>query len=103
MDNREIIELATLYLAVDQSPEDDILAERFSVALEHAFDTDSAGAMQTWLAIKLLSGRPFELTSDNPETIRRARSIAADLGAMIEEFEQDGGSTRVVFKPANQN
>jgi TusA-related sulfurtransferase len=52
------------------------------------------------LAYKLLSGERYGITTDNPESVRRARSIAVDLGATIQELEQDDGMTQMVFAPA---
>ncbi len=54
MENSEIIDLAVMCMAVDQSPGDEAVAKRFTAA----------------------------------------------LGAAVEEFEQDGGKTKMVITPA---
>ena len=99
MKNSEIIDLAVMCLAVDQSPGDEVLAKRFRRALERATPVDVPLGMQMHLAVKLLSGKRYQIVTDNPETVRRARSIAADLGAAVEEFEQDGDKTKMVITP----
>jgi hypothetical protein len=101
LNNRRIIELAIMQLAVDRAPGDEPLGDRFSAALERALDADPTMAIQMTLAVKLLSGKRYQIISDNPETIRRARAIAADIGASVEALEELDGMTRVIFKPAN--
>jgi hypothetical protein len=81
---------------IDQSPDDEMLVKRFESALERL----GHGKLHILLARKLLSGRPYRIDTDNAESVRLARSIAADLGASIEEYVESGGTTRVVFKPA---
>ena len=100
MENSEIIDLAMMCMAIDQSPGDEAVAKRFTAALERATSIDVPLGMQMHLAVKLLSGNRYQIVTDNPETVRRARSIAADLGAAIQEFEQSGGKTKMVITPA---
>jgi len=100
MENSEIIDLAVMCMAVDQSPGDEAVAKRFTAALERATSIDVPLGMQMHLAVKLLSGNRYQIVTDNPETVRRARSIAADLGAAKQEFEQSGGKTKMVITPA---
>ncbi len=98
MNNSEITELANLQLAVDQSPHDDTLQQRFKKALDRAAG-DSTGLGLSQMAAKLMSGRSYQITSDNPETIARARSLASELGASIVEFEESENLTSIKFAP----
>jgi hypothetical protein len=54
------------------------------------------------LATELLSGECYgvNIGSDDSETVRMVRSIAADLGATIQQLEQSDGKTKIVFAPA---
>jgi hypothetical protein len=97
MENIEIIDLAVMCLAVYRSPGDEVLAKRFGTAVERAHNADVA---VMHIAVGLLSGKRYQIVTDNPEAARRARSIAADLGATIRESEHDDGRTQMVFAPA---
>ena len=102
--NAEIIEMAALVIAPDQSPDDD---DRLRAAFERPLD--SADYVCVLLASKLLAGLPYGIGTKDPEILRRARSLAAELGARVEDFtENDGavsmatsspGATLVKFAP----
>jgi hypothetical protein len=102
MTNQEIIELAVLTLAVDASPDDADLEARLDARLD-AIGPDLAVLVLGYFAYKLLSGEPYCFNTDNTETVRRARAMAADLGASVTEFDQGGGRTQIVFTPARSN
>jgi hypothetical protein len=96
MNNAEIIETAALSLAVDKAPDDTGLCARFQAALDRLEGPRDGVCLM--LAVKIQSGLPYRITSDNPETVRRARSIASDLGARV-EFTEEGRLTSMQFTP----
>ena len=99
--NAKIIEVATLVLKCDQTGNADDLRQldqelsRFEAA-DHAALT---------LAYKLMEGKPFRMTSDNPETIRRSTAIAQQIGATFDDTMDDPllgpklGMTSITFFP----
>jgi hypothetical protein len=48
---------------------------------------------------KLMDGKSFSITTDNPDTISRMRTLAQDLGAPITEFRERDGLTQIVIAP----
>jgi hypothetical protein len=50
-----------------------------------------------FMAVHLLDGKNYRVSSDNPETIRRATAIAQQIGATVEH--SDGGFLRDVLPP----
>jgi hypothetical protein len=97
LSNAEIIEMAALQLAVDQSPTDTALIDSLKAAFERLEDLGDRICIV--FAAKIQGGRPYNIDTDNSETVRRVRSLAADLGARIVDFEKGGGSTSIVFTP----
>jgi hypothetical protein len=92
MTDAEIVELANMVLAIDQSPDDAALAQRFEDRFERLEPVEEGPLVM--LASKLLGGKPYRVISDNPETLRRCRSLAAHLGAAVTE------ETDMVIRPA---
>jgi hypothetical protein len=90
MNNQEIVELAELVLADDWPPE---MAERL-VTQEGVH-----GILLVIFAAKILAGSPYGITTDNAETIGRARSIADELGASLAEVTEHSAGTTLVFYP----
>jgi hypothetical protein len=80
MTNQEIIELAALTIAVDKSPDDADLGPQLQRGLDRMSGND---AMALMLAYKLLEGKRYSISSDNPATLSRCRALAAEMGAMV--------------------
>jgi hypothetical protein len=57
-----------------------------------------------WSAMKMLEGKPCGGYSDNPETVRRIDSLAADIGARKEAWTFPGLSgTGATYEPPDQH
>jgi hypothetical protein len=54
------------------------------------------------LAAKLLEGKPYAVTSDNPDTIRRCLPLAEFIGASIQSITESDGITQIVFGPPSE-
>jgi hypothetical protein len=91
----EIIELAALQRRVDQLslPED---IAKFEHALSQLSRQDVPILM---LACKLSERKPYSVTSDNPESIRRCRLFAQHVGASVQSVQESEGTTAIVFTP----
>jgi hypothetical protein len=70
MTNQQIIELASLVLAVDQNPDDEALEQRLKTDLANALpprlsdsEQNLSNAMRLMLATKLLAGEPSLVVS----------------------------------------
>jgi hypothetical protein len=50
-------------------------------------------------ASQILEGKPYELVSDNPDHIERARDLAHRLGATEREAAAGGAMTSIIFDP----
>jgi hypothetical protein len=85
----EIVRVATLMHKVDQgaSAEDEAA---FTSALANL---DKWGVRLVTFAGKILEGKRYQITSDNPETFSRYRALAQHLGATV----VDGGDS-VLFE-----
>jgi hypothetical protein len=101
MTNAEIIEAATLGLAVysltEESPDSANLIARLEAAIKPM--KESGDLALVMMAVKLLGGGRYGVNTDNPENARRARSIAADLGATVDFVEVHEGQTMMQFTP----
>jgi hypothetical protein len=99
--NDEIIRIATLQRIVDigslveTAPLKDIHTN--TTAFKHFEPVDG---MLLLMTTKLLEGKPYLITTDNPETVRRAKSIATDIGASFEFIHEDDWTTQIRFDPA---
>jgi hypothetical protein len=60
---------------------------------------DRNGLLMLRLAAKLLEGKPYAITSDNPETITRYLPLAELMGASVQSIAERDGITRIVFGP----
>jgi hypothetical protein len=105
MTNAEIIEIAALYVGLGQGT-----VEEADIDLARVRSMDDVERACFVMATKLLAGRDYEVSSDDhdPETIRRARSLAADLGATVEECEHPFAwagvqGTSVLFTPPSRS
>jgi hypothetical protein len=55
-----------------------------------------------FFARKMLGGKPYRLTTDNPDTVESWRSIACHLGASEHDFVSDGMMT-IIFTPPGRH
>jgi hypothetical protein len=104
LNNAEIIEAATLGLAVysltEESPDNADLIARFDAAIKPMKESGNSGDLVlVMMAVKLLGGGQYGVSTDNPENVRRARSIATDLGATVDFVEVHEGQTVMRFTP----
>jgi hypothetical protein len=92
MTNSEIIEIAALVLAVDQGKAE-------GAVLQQALDrfTDRMDHSRLFMATKLMEKGRFQFNSDNPESIRLMRSLAEDMGAMVEDVSGEDTGTSLFF------
>jgi hypothetical protein len=98
--NEEIVSVATLQREIDRAgtnrtvrPED---MARFKTALGQF---DQADLVTMLLAAKLLERKTYLITSDNPQTISRAKSLAAHMGASMDLIREGNGVTQLRFNP----
>jgi hypothetical protein len=94
----EIVSLAALQLKID-SPDSDHGPSDIEVLKNGLARFNAGDCMMLMVAAKLLAGKPYCITSDNPETINRCRSLAKHLGASIQEIRVDGVITRMIVGP----
>lgn len=99
MTNEEIIELAHLSLSVEQSSQDSASQEQ----LENRKPPQGTDLLLLTFARKILEGKPYAIQSDNPETVRRVRAIAAQLGVSPSRFEQSANDTVMLFEAPSRN
>jgi hypothetical protein len=52
------------------------------------------------LAVKLLEGKNYIVTTDNAETVKRCRSLADHMGASAEQIFEGSALTKIVFRPS---
>jgi hypothetical protein len=86
--NDKIIEAAKLQMKLEQIDKERELASahhEWKTALSELEPADIAASL---MVSKVLSGNRQLVTSDNPDTIQRWRSLAKDIGATVE----DGGN-----------
>jgi hypothetical protein len=100
MDNVTIEEIARRYVHLYSEPFDDETFRRPTLAL---LRLDNVDVLCLRLVEKLLEGKPYGILSDNPESIKRVRSIAAHLGATVREVHERGGRTGIIFDPPPKN
>jgi hypothetical protein len=101
--NAEIIEAAMLGLAAYSLTEEpakgsadaDLIA-RLEAAIK---PMESGDIVLVMMAVKLLGGGQYGVSTDNPENARRVRSIATDLGATVDFVEMHEGQTVMQFTP----
>jgi len=83
----EIVRLAALQQQIDLDSVDDHVSpldvEQFKKGMDR-LDVD--GFVLLNVARKILEGKPFSITSDNPETITRCRSLIDHMGASVHEM-----------------
>src|SRR5947207_811441 len=84
--NEEIASLAALQLKIHlASLQDKVFPADVETFKERLNRLTGSELAMLFAASRLLEGRCYSITSDNPETIRRHRSLAKHLRASIEE------------------
>jgi hypothetical protein len=97
--NEEIIRMA-LQREIDTANVNSIGPPESMAAFKAALDRfDQTDFATMFLAAKLLEGKSYLITSDNSETISRAKSIAIDIGAAFEVIHEGHGVTQIRFEP----
>jgi hypothetical protein len=84
-DNTRIIEIAKLAGRVERGDD----TSHLKTELSELSRLDPPGGLLVMIVLKILCGKPYSIASANPETIKRCRSLASDLGATIEENADD--------------
>jgi hypothetical protein len=103
--NEEIVSLAALQrkmidlesLGDHVSPSD---MDVFKKSLDHL--SSAVGFVLLMAARNLLEGKPYCITSDNPGTISRCRSLAEHMGASVDEFREVDGLTKIILGPPSR-
>jgi hypothetical protein len=90
----QIVLIARMMVAVDRGEGDE---DEFQRMLDAPLDFSTL--RDALLAAKLISGLPYHVISDNPETIRRARAIVQHVGGVVASIDMDGVTTSIRFDP----
>jgi hypothetical protein len=108
-DNAKIIEVAVLMNKVDQLEDSGNEGEEFRRTVREfqtahkLLEPDEMAMVK--LASRLMTGKPFIVTSDNPESIRRDIALAQEIGATFGDSMDDplhgpkAGITSITFFP----
>ena len=98
--NEEIVRLATLHLALDQGPEDVDAKMEFEQGLDRL---EREEILLVTAALKLLKGKPYAMSTDNPSRVARWRSLAEHMGAPVRTCEEEEGMTHIIFDAPCRN
>ena len=82
MTNEQVCDLARLILDANEAPDDVALAE---VNAKLKAVTTEFGFTLVMVAVRVLSGHPYLIGSDNAENVQRSRELAEHLGATVTE------------------
>jgi hypothetical protein len=103
----QIVRTARLVVKLDHMDDASFSVEQIERAkeqLERELDKLALGAKALMpIAVKLIEGKPCRVTSDNPDTIRRARELAQYLCATISSVEEGKVMTSIVLAPREQH
>ena len=106
MTNDEIIELANEANRIvqahnEEKGDDDALGNRLGQILGVSYPEN----LLLMFAMKMLEGKPYGGYSNNPETMRRLDSLAADIGARNKEAWTfpDVPGTGAAYEPPDQH
>ena len=91
--NVELVALAALMGQANRSPSDSEILKAGLARL------DSSWSLPLMLAWKLLDGKSYGVTSDNPRTIDRCKALAEYMGAVICLLHEDEWGTKIAFYP----
>jgi len=89
--DQRIIEAATLMLRL-QHLEEGEECDRVGRALDAALaplSSEAGALMAAMMVAKLLDGKPYGVTSGNPDSIRRCIAVAHRIGATVEDSDGD--------------
>jgi len=100
--NEEIVSLAALQLKIDSPSSDKNPSDMDVFKMGLARFNDAGDCMMLMVAAKLLVGKPYCITSDNPETVSRCRSLAGHMGASVQELREGDGITRIILGPPSR-
>ena len=93
-DIEEILALAALQRKIDLDSLDDHVSPSDIDGFKKGLDRlDANGFVLLNVARKILEGKSYSITSDNPETISRCRSLAENMGASVNEIPEGNGLT----------
>ena len=96
VDDDEIEALARL--AAHLVTKDD-LSEDERRALGRVRDLSDADRMLVLFGSKMLAGKPYMISTDDPVKVERSIALAARLGATVRSHESEGSQTVVIFDP----
>jgi hypothetical protein len=84
MNNNEekAVHLARLLIDACNHPDDQALQQRLRTELDHS---DQTTLRLSTAAQKLLDGKGYSISTDNPETVRVFRALAEHMGATFNE------------------
>jgi hypothetical protein len=96
--NEKVVSLALLMHKIDpEGPGNSISASDMEDYANGLARLDKVGFMMLKAAANSLVGKPFAVTSDNPKTIERCRSLAEHMGVSVAEADLGDGISRIVF------
>jgi hypothetical protein len=99
----EIISLAVWKRRIDLLSVGDDVSTSEMDAFKKAHDgLDAVGLLMVLAAAKLLEGNAHSMSSDNPDTITRFRSLAEHMGADIHEIHVGSWLTKIVLHPPSR-
>ena len=99
-DDKTIVELAALQLKIDGGSPSTNEVQKLEQGLAGLSSSDFA-VMN--LALRLLAGKNYSVTTDNVDTAKRCRSLADHMGASVEEVFEGGGLTKIIFRPSSRH
>ena len=68
-------------------------------ALDRVGELGDADRMLVLFGSKMLSGKPYMISSDDPVKVRRSIALAVRLGVTVRSHESEDSQTVVVFDP----
>ena len=88
----ELVSLAAFICEVDERPESaDLLEARLSKL------DDPADKVLLNMAVKFAEGRPYHVTTNNPESVQRHLSFAKHVGATVKSIQYGGLEDMIYF------
>jgi hypothetical protein len=96
-DLKEIIELARLVISIDIGGPELYPKLDFQRRMDCLQMHERIAVV---MAVKLLYGDSYGIISGNPRIVACARSVAAELGAMVEYAAEAKGRISIIFRPA---
>lgn len=91
-DYNEIVRLAALFRKVELDPDAFDAMDEIDKWMDEAAKIDVYAPMMVMAASKLMGGKPYSISSDNPKAISNMRLLAQHIGASVEETKGDAAS-----------